>query len=329
VKPHSVSHIVLSLTEEVGANDAFITARVVPNGRRGNIVLGRTLNDGEQDSGESIKYYPYKGESLHFERGSVKIRLQDIDCQSLPAPDGYANVSNTIWTWLNFGISPDQNFFRYFLAAARRLDIAHNLCHDVLSALTDRPELFIPARNRLFGALASAELMVVALGRTMDMLRAIPRHFSISVVVPTAITAIEPTLRNIRNAFEHIEDRAFGNVHGTPHPDALSIFDQRQLLSSGILTYASYSLDLGSEVLPLLIEARQFVIDVAIAIAGGDARTCDFPITYSSALPGTFERIQERAYLLWDSRKGSHWWDAEANWLEAERIDAANTREAG
>ena len=328
MKPHSISHIGVCLTPNVGANDALIGVRVVPAGRQGKAILGRTLAEGEKDTGEPIRFYPYAGESVHFPPGSVQIRLQDINRSSKPGADGYAPVSNTIWTWLTFGAPPDPNLFRFLFAAARRLDAAHALCLDVLAVLTEHPEPFIVARNRLFGALGRAELMSVALGRALDMLQTLPGRFSLQIPIPGIVVRISPALREIRNAFEHIEDRAVGNVRGKPHADALSIFDQRRLISSGILTYSSHALDLRREVLPALIESRRFVIDVAVTMAGA-ARTLNVPLDFFSAPPGTFERIQERAYFLWENRQGSAWWDADANWLEAERVDAAIARGAG
>src|SRR5262249_31478737 len=143
---------------------------------------------------------------------------------------------------------PDPAFFRYLLAAARRLDTAHSLCRDVLAGLTDRNESFIPARHRLFAAIGRAETMCVALGRAIDMLAQVPSKFSVPLPLPASISDVSPALRAIRNAFEHIKDRAFGNVFGKPHPDALSIFDQRDLISRGVLRYASHSLDLQQEV---------------------------------------------------------------------------------
>jgi hypothetical protein len=237
-------------------------------------------------------------------------------------------VSNTLWTWLVFGAPPDPAFFRFLFAAARRLDSAHSLCTDVLGALTDRPEPFIKARQRLFAALGFAELMCVALGRAIDMLRSVPSQFSVPMPLPGNVSTLIPALREIRNAFEHIEDRALGNVHGKPHADALSIFDQRDLISSGVLRYASHSLNLRSEVLPMLVESRRLVLEVAAATAGA-ARTLNVPMSFPSAPPGSYERIQERAYFLWVNRTGAAWWDPDSNWLEAERADVAVQRGPG
>src|SRR5205823_3615605 len=106
-----------------------------------------------------------------FLPGSVQILLRDLDKDTGRSPDGYAPVSNVLWTWLFVGAPPDPKLFRYLFAAARRLDTAHSLCVQVLGALTDRPEPFIRARQRLFEALGLAELMCIALGRAADMLQ--------------------------------------------------------------------------------------------------------------------------------------------------------------
>ena len=318
----------MSLTPNVGANDALVGVRVLPAGRAGHRVLGRTLADGEHDSGEPVAFYPYRGEELHFPPGSIRISLRDLERGNEPGGDGYAPVSNTLWTWLTFGAPADPALFRFLFAAARRLDTAHSLCGDVLAALTEQNEPFIKARRRLFAALGLAETMCVALGRAIEMLRSVPSHLAVALTLPESVSAVLPALREIRNAFEHIEDRALGNVHGKPHADALSIFDQRDLISRGVLRYGPHSLDLHAEVLPMLVEARRLVLNAAIETAGA-ARTLNRPISFPSAPPGSYERIQERAYFLWKNRSGAQWWDADANWLEAERADAAESRAAG
>jgi hypothetical protein len=264
----------------VGANDALIGVRVVPAGRDGHRVFGRTLADGEHDTGEPVAFYPYAGEELYFPSGSVQVFLRDLERGNNPGPDGYAPVSNTLWTWLNFGAPPpDPPFFHFLFAAARRLDTAHSLCADVLAALTEKNEPFIKARQRLFGALGLAELMCVALGQAIDMLRSVPSQFSVDVSLPASVSTLLPALREMRDAFEHIEDRALGNVRGEPHADALSIFDQRDLISRGVLRYAAHSLDLQGQVLPMLVELRRLVLEVAAATAGA-ARTLTTPISF-------------------------------------------------
>jgi hypothetical protein len=325
LKPHLIRYLSVNLTPNVGANDALIGVRVVPAGREGHRVFGRTLADSEHDSGEAVAFYPYRGEELHFPSGSIRISLRNIERGNEPGADGYAPVANTLWTWLTFGTPPDPAFFRFLFAAARRLDTAHSLCIDVLAALTEQDEPFIKARRRLFAALGLAETMCVALGRGIDMLRSVPSHFSISVSLPPSVSGLLPALREIRDAFEHIEDRALGNVRKKPHADALSIFDQRDLISRGVLRYGAHSLDVRAEILPVLVEARRFVLSAAIETAG-PARTLNSSISFPAAPPGSYERIQERAYFLWKNRSNVRWWDCDANWFEAEIAVAAEFR---
>ena len=95
-----------------------------------------------------------------------------------------------------------------------------------------------------------------------------------------------------------------------------------------MLRYGSYSLDLNADVLPMLVESRRAVLEVAIATAGA-AKTVNVPLTFPSAPLGSYELIQERAYFLWENQQGSEWWDSDSNWIEAERTDAAVQRGAG
>jgi hypothetical protein len=328
LKPIEVRYLGVNLTSEVGANDAVIGVRVVPAGRDGHKVFGRTLAQGEADSGEPVRFYPYAGEELLFQVGSVQLFLEDVDKNSRSGPDGYAPVANALWTWLTVGAPPDPALFRFLFSSARRLDTAHSLCAHVLEALTDRPEPFIKARDRLFGALGDAELMCVALGRAIDMLQSMPARFSVPSCLPDITPSVALALREIRNAFEHIEDRALGNVRGKPHADALSIFDQQDFIANGVLRYASHSLDLQADVLPLLINARRATLDAAVA-ASGAAKTINVPLSFPAAPQGSYERILERAYFLWENRSGSTWWDADSNWAEAEGTDAAIHRSTG
>ena len=93
-----VTYISINLGPIVGANDFLAGVRVVPTGREGNRVYGRTLNPGEADSGEGIPLEV--GETLEFPAGSICVTMADVDRYSKPDPSGYAPVANTVWTWL-------------------------------------------------------------------------------------------------------------------------------------------------------------------------------------------------------------------------------------
>ena len=275
-----IRYMSISIGPNVSANDTLIAVRVVPAGREGNNVIGKTLNYGEPDSGDAITIR--SGEKLLFPVGNMKITIQDIDRENSPESDGYAAVSNTIWTWLQVGPSPDLELFRFLVAAARRLDAAHDLCVNAFNNLGSRPgEPVIKTRARIFKALGYAELMCVALNRAIRMIKAIPSKFSISVAKPQTVDAIFPALKDIRDALEHIEERAFAivNARGDQHPDALTIFDQDDFFSHAVLRYANHSLDIRADVVPVLITSRQFIFQIAVEKAGA-AKTINKPLEF-------------------------------------------------
>ena len=264
-----ITYLSVNIGPNVGDNDALIGVRIVPVGKDGNKIIGKTLNYGEPDSGDGITLR--KGEKLLFPPGNLKISIRDIDRDNSPGPDGYAVVSNTVWTWLQVGPSPDPTLFRFLFSAARRLDTAHDLYVNVINEMEGRTdEPFIKTRARIFKALGYAELMCVALHRATRMIKAIPSKFSVSVVVPNTVNAIYTPLKAIRNALEHIEKRAFKivNYRGDHHADALTIFDQSDFFSSGVLRYANHSVDVRADVAPALISSRQFIFDVAVEKSG-------------------------------------------------------------
>ena len=278
-----ITYIAVSLGPKVGENDALIGIRVVPVCRDGNTIIAKTLNHGEPDSGEGIVVEPGV-KKLVLPPGNLKITIQDIDRESQSDSYGYSTVSNTIWTWLQVGPFRDEELFRFLFAAARRLDTAHGLCTIVLDELakgSDEP--FIKFRARLFRALGYAEQMCVAFNRAVVLMEKIASQFSTSTNVPVAIDAIQPKLKEIRDAFEHIEERAMGEVFHKPNPDALSIFVQKDFFPSGILSYSSHSLDLKAELVPALIAGRQFIIDVAVE-KSGRALTYNDPMEFSVGL---------------------------------------------
>ena len=282
VKP--ITYMSFNLGSDADVDSQLLVGlRVIPTSRDGSTVLARTLNYGELDSGEGIVLQP--GERLLFPPGSVKVTIQDIDRDNTPDSDGYTVIANTVWTWLQIGPSPDQNFFNYLFAAARRLDSAHALCVSTISEFDNPPdELFIKSRARIFRALGNAELMCIALNRADRMVKDIAAKWLVAATVPDEVDTILPALTAIRDAFEHIDERAMGNARHEQQTSALSIFNQVEFVTSGILRYANFSLDLRSHVIPALIASRKFIFDVAIE-KGGRAKTVNVPIDFGTYTP--------------------------------------------
>ena len=258
-----ITHVSLHTGPEDDESEFLVGIRVVPAGRKGNIVYGRTLNHGEPDSGEGIQLKP--GETFQIPPGGLRVTIADVDRYAEAGDDGYAPVANTVWTWLQ--IPPhdhkSEEFVRYILAAARRLDMAHSQCNSVLRFLDDpTDEKGFPAREAFFDAYGHAELMCVALGRAVRMITGARKNISARAAVPLEVDKIEEAISAIRNAFEHIDERAVGKARGESPADAISVFRQSDF-PSGVLRYANYSIDLRAEVLPALIAGRQFIVDAA------------------------------------------------------------------
>lgn len=79
----------------------------------------------------------------------------------------------------------------------------------------------------------------------------------------TSLSSSQEAFTAIRNAYEHIADRALGQVNRKPHPDALTIVDQSELLSHDRIKYGGPSLDLVHEDPGLLADAREFLKEAA------------------------------------------------------------------
>jgi len=198
-----------------------------------------------------------------FEEGAVVVEIEWIDQQFPPDEDGYASLAITLWTWLSVGPPPGtayENLVRYLLAAARRLDLAHRQFQrirrdlDELGNLPPGPQ----TRRAVFDIVGEIEMAVVALSRAVDMATKLPNLTTVPTPVPASMTAAVKTLTQLRNAYEHIEDRAQGQVLGKPDPVALTIFDWTSLLMDGAITYGPHRLELNA-IQPLLLDTRSFL----------------------------------------------------------------------
>ena len=327
MKPISVKSVSINLTGQLGENDALLFVRVVPNGRDGSTVYGRTLNPGEPDSDVAVEFFPYRGDELHFEVGSLNVYLNDLFKTVRPDENGYLPIANVLWTWMTLSVVENDALFRFLIAAARRLDSANRMLISAVAELQNRDETFIRTRQRLMDALGSVEAMCVALSRVIDMLGKLETVFGVPVALTSSSTECVQPLTELRNAFEHIEDRAMGQVRNKPHPDALSIFDQRDLLRDGTVRYAKHSLNLYTDIPALIADSKRAILETARTIAN-EPRTVAERIAFPSAPAGSHDMIEERAYYLWLNQTGNQRMDDEANWHEAEKQHRLATESA-
>lgn len=256
-----VEAIGLSVTPKVGRRDDLLTwLRIVSDGREGSTVYGRTLRYGEHDTGEAVHLRP--GDVFSLRPDALMLELEAIDEQmAVSFDDGYKTITNTVWTWLAIGADRSEEDARFLLAAARRLDACYRMISLVRLKLRELENIrdAIPQRNLVYEIVGLVEMAVIAMNRALSMASQLGAHLTLSVPLPTPIAAKLPALKKIRDAYEHIEDRARGLVHGKPHPDALSIFNLERLFREQVVVYGSNELNLQGEATDLLVSARHYL----------------------------------------------------------------------
>jgi hypothetical protein len=252
------SHISHHTTEE-GAEGYLLWQRILPIREEPGKVFARTLRYGEHDDGRRCHARP--GDDLVVE--DIRIELDYVDEFEGQGVDGYVPLTPVLCTWMSFGTSHSEEKRRYLLAAARRLDQAQTLFQRIDELRQTDPEGAPAVRRVVFELVGAVELATVSLGRAVDMCMQAGTLIGATATVPADITTRCAAVREVRNAYEHIEDRALGNVRSAPHPDALSIFDHGRVVIDGVIAYGAHQLDLANDVPQLIAAVRKFLKDVA------------------------------------------------------------------
>lgn len=257
----------------VDTNDVLTWVRVVPDGRDGSTVYGRALLFDEPDTGLAPQLRP--GDNFIFRPGKLVFSIDSVDTSvAVKFEDGYATIANTVWTWLSlyptlFQKIVSEEVSRFLLSAARRLDASYEAFSLIRSKLKelDGVEYGIRQRHLIFEIMGLVEIAIVAINRALQMALQIHNHYSVNVPFPDSVRDKLPALKEMRNAYEHIEDRALGRVKNKPHIDALSVFNYERLFVEGIATYSSYELDIHNETTLLLIDTRQYLKEATLELA--------------------------------------------------------------
>lgn len=263
----AISHISLHSSDEEDSNSGFFfSIRVIPVRRESKIIFVRTLRFGESDDGSRV--HIRSGDSLSFEIGSLVAELDYIDSLEPATDSGHVPLSPVLVTWFSIGHeNSDGKWLRYLLAAARRLDTANLLLMEVEKRRTElsREDIAGPAiRRAAYELIGAVEMAIVALGRVADMALKARDSIDCRIQVPEIIITSSIALMAIRDSFEHIEDRAIGQVRNKANLEALTIFDHAQILANDRIVYGDFELDLKVQVPNILVEAREFFKSSAI-----------------------------------------------------------------
>lgn len=265
---NEIRAISINLSPQVGTDDLLLWVPIIPDGRDGNVVYARTLRLGESNPHVPVLVNTEAGETLQFRTGSVEFSILDIDRHAKQDADGFAPISNTLWTWMTIGTPLSAELYYHLLATGRRLDGSCLLLREISNRMDNFTGNFIMRREQALQALSLAEILVVALSRAMDLTQLLKERFGAKATQPVNFTELAKPIRKLRDAIEHIEDRAVGQVRGELHPEAFSIFNQHEFISNAALLYGSHRISLRCDVPPLIANIRQYLMGVALEFAG-------------------------------------------------------------
>ena len=158
-------------------------------------------------------------------------------------------------------------------AAAYRLDAAEHLLRRagaIRSLLSTEDSLGGPQLVAKVDELIHlVQEGVVALARCIALVKEGVKLSTFPVTLQSAITAHEMAIKAIRDAYEHIDERALGRLASNVVDDrAYMIFDHRPLITNGVVEYLDHQLDL-AEVPEVLGQCRAAIK----MLAGGPPAT--------------------------------------------------------
>lgn len=262
-----ISHMSFHATPD-DADGYMFCVRVVPEREVPGTIFMRTLRYGEPDDGRRGHWRP--GDTITFEGGEPMVTIDHVDEFEGQGVTGYVSLAPVLFTWMSVAAQDHSDTKRrYLLAAARRLDLAHMLFErvgELRRELQLNPPEGTPAVRRvIFDLLGTTEQALVALNRAMDMSMKADTDIGTTVTVPTDITTWRKCVTEIRDAYEHIDERAVGEIRNNPSQSqiALSIFDHERVVVDGVIAYGGYQIDLENDVPDLITATRQYLKDAA------------------------------------------------------------------
>ncbi|MFC4945664.1 hypothetical protein [Pseudonocardia sp. GCM10023141] len=263
----ALSHASVNTAEEAGESDEMILAkRIVPVRREPGHVFVRTLAHGEADDGRRVHVRP--GDDVTIEPGALSVEIAALDAHEAAMSEGarYVPLTPMLGSWFAIG-SHDQDKARYLSAAARRLDAARTLLdrvEELRSSLEDPSTLTAAKRRRVaLDLIRTVEITIVTVGRVSHMIDKAAKIAKIPTPVSPVITSSHAAIKEIRDAYEHIEERAVGKSFGKVDPSALQIFDYQDLILHDKISYGVHVLDLKQELPGFIDAARNFIVDAA------------------------------------------------------------------
>jgi hypothetical protein len=184
-------------------------------------------------------------------------------------PDGYRPITNPIWVWARITGAIDANHVRILWTAARRLDAAHRQ-FERLRESVDRVDDVEPGsvewRRQLFDTLGDAELAIIALSRAMQLALGISTRLHVRVVAPKIVKHRADAVRALRRKCEHLEKDELQTLLAADG-EGFATYRAPRLFTERRVVYEPYSLDIDREATALMIQTRDYLVKVAVALS--------------------------------------------------------------
>jgi hypothetical protein len=269
-----VGCIAICLSDQSDANDAIYWLRVVPDGRADGVVYGRTLAPGEEDDGRRVHIRP--GERFELPMGSVQISLDEIEefYRNVDPDRRSGSLAAVVRVWHATRAIEPIELQRVAQAAAHRLDAANYLLRQALATGEDLrtgadaggPRLLLLVDEYLH----LVQETIVALARGVALVERARELIDFETEWPLVLEAHSPALRAIRDAYEHIDERASAKARKVEDIRNLMIFDHGSLVGEGLIEYFDHKLRVDD--LSLVADAARTAIKQVI---GGAPRGSD------------------------------------------------------
>lgn len=237
--------IAICMSDQPGADDAIYWMRVVPDRRGDGVVYGRTLRPGESDDGRRVHVRP--GERFELPEGSVQITLDEIEqfYRDVDPERPSGSMAAVVRVWHSTRAIEPPELARTAQAAAHRLDAAVHLLErgraigrTLREEDTGGPRLVATIDEYLH----LVQEGIVALARCVALLDHARNLAGFPVSMQAEIERHRGTLKDLRDAYEHIDERALGRSRGSTDDRNLMIFDHSSLVRDGVIAYFDHEL---------------------------------------------------------------------------------------
>jgi hypothetical protein len=236
--------------------------RIVTDRRADGAVYARSLRPGEIDDGRRVHVRP--GENLVFEAGSVSVRLDELDAfyrgVDPERPEG--SIGAVVRVWLALGATEPRELGLIAQAAAHRLDAATHLVRRAITLGAAIRAEDAPGGPRIVVLIDEyihlVQEAIVAAARGAALLEHARSLVTFEVPGQTLLDSHRAALKSLRDAYEHIDERAYGRARKVQDAALLEIFDHHSLVWNGVISYSGHTLDV--VVLSDIIEACRTTI---------------------------------------------------------------------